>query len=119
MLSLELRDWIARYISTEISLEELENWVVSHLPELAADPHSDDSALAAAVDLCLAEYSDGIRTEEEIRHYLRDALSLYRTIKLSTPDMVNCSQAISTSSAVTQNRQFNIEGNKASILSRL
>ena len=81
MVSLEIRDRIARYLSFEISLEELENWVIHHLPELAADPQSDDSALAAAVELCLAEFSDGIRTEEEIRSYLRDALEKHPFVK--------------------------------------
>ena len=111
MLSLELRDMIARYISAEISLEELENWVVRHLPELAADPQSDDSALAAAVELCLAEYSDGIRSEAEIRRYLRDSLAEHKTVIISLLDFDKFNPGVSSSSSVTQSTLLTVKGN--------
>ena len=85
MYSLELREQIARYLSTEITLEQLEDWTVRHLPQIAADPQSDDSSLAAAIDLCLAEYSEGLRSEVDIRRYLRDALDEFKTVFLFRP----------------------------------
>jgi len=108
MLSLEVRDMIARYISSEISLEELEDWLIRHLPELAADPNSDDAALAGAVELCLAEYSDGIRTEEEIRRYLRDALDDHNTVVVSFPDEITKIWISSSSSSVTEQGSFSV-----------
>jgi len=102
MYSLELREQIARYLSTEIDLEELEIWTVQNLPDLAADPQSDDSSLTAAVDLCLAEYSAGIRSEEDIRRYLHAAMEELKTIYIYYPDEHNSAWSGSTSSSVTQ-----------------
>lgn len=116
MLSLDLRDKIARYISSEISLEELENWLVQNLPNLASDPQSDDTSLAAAVDLCLAEFSEGLRSEDNIKQYLRDALNELNTVYIyyitgdyapimsssSTSERLQTSIAIGTSELSTQ-----------------
>ncbi len=82
MLTLELRDKISRYIENEIQLEELETWIVEREPVLINDPNSVDASLVAAVELCLAEFSDGVKSEEEIRDYLRNALQENNTIFL-------------------------------------
>jgi hypothetical protein len=85
MVSQELRDWIAKYIENEISLQELESWTVSRLPLLIRDPSSTDADLVAAIELCLAEFSEGIRTEDEVRSYLRQALQEHNIIYLHLP----------------------------------
>lgn len=117
MLSLEVRDMIARYLSSEISLEELEDWFIRHLPELAADPHSHDAALSAAVELCLAEYSDGIRTEEEIQRYLRDAMDNHNTVVVSFPDEIIKIWISSSSSSATEQGSFAVGLNEYSVRS--
>lgn len=96
MLSLKLREQVELYLSTEISLEELENWTVQNLPEIAADPQSDNSSFIATVDLCLAEYSDGIRSEDEIRHYLRDALEEFNTVYISNEQTQTLSESLAS-----------------------
>ncbi len=103
MYSLELREQIARYISSEISLEDLENWLVQNLPRLAVDPRSDDSSLAAAVDLCLVEYSAGLRTEESIKRYLSDALEEFKTVYINLNDA-----SIISSSSLSKTEQYTV-----------
>jgi len=110
MLSLEVRDMIARYVSSEINLEELENWVIRHLPALAADPQSDDTAMTAAVELCLAEYSDGIRSEAEIRRYLREALLENITVIVSFAEIDNCNPGVRSSASATRNERLAVRG---------
>lgn len=82
MFTIELIDKISRYIENEIKLEELENWIVEREPILISDPDSVDASLVAAVELCLAEFSDGVKSEDEIRTYLRNALQEHNTIFL-------------------------------------
>lgn len=85
MLSLELRDRIALYISGDISLHELEDWLVPNLPALIQDPVSAEADLVAAIELCLAEYSAGFRDEDYVRNYLREALLKHNTISFTYP----------------------------------
>ena len=86
MFTIELIDKISRYIENEIKLEELETWIVEREPILISDPDSVDASLVAAVELCLAEFSDGVKSEEEIRTYLRNALQEHNTIFIEIPE---------------------------------
>jgi hypothetical protein len=79
MLSYELRDEILRYVEANVTLEKLEEWLVPRLHTLLIDPNSPDSDLVAAIELGLAEINDGIRTENEFRELLLDALRDHTT----------------------------------------
>lgn len=74
MLSYELYDKVMQYIVGEISVSELEEWLVPRYPFLLRDPESDDSDLIGAIELGLAEMGSGIRTEEELKEELKDEI---------------------------------------------
>jgi hypothetical protein len=74
MISLELRDKLLQYINAETTLEQLEDWVVPRLPAFLKEPSSTDADIISAIELGLAEISDDIRTEDELRAYLNEAL---------------------------------------------
>jgi hypothetical protein len=82
MNSLELRDRIFQFVYGEISLHDLEEWLVPNTPELITNPDSADAGLVAAVELALAEYSDGTRDEDSVKSYFRDALQEFNTVFL-------------------------------------
>lgn len=74
MLSPELRDVVVSYIRGQRSLDSLIEWYTPRVFDLIADPHSPDADLVAAIELCLAEMDDGIRSEDEARGYLQAVL---------------------------------------------
>lgn len=86
MNSLELRNRIARFLEDEISLQDLEEWLVANIPELVRSPVSLDSDLVAAVELALAEFDDGIRDLEGVKDYLRNAVHENNTIIITYPE---------------------------------
>lgn len=75
MYSPELVDQVLRYINNEINLQDLEAWIVSHSPELIRNPETDDADLVAEIELQLAEFSDGLRSENQVKEELRTLLS--------------------------------------------
>ena len=75
MNSLELKDMVSKYINREISLDDLEKWLLPNLYQFVENPDSDTANLVAAIELCTAEYQLGERTEDDIRNYLRKALN--------------------------------------------
>lgn len=80
MLSLELRNIIYQFVNSEITIEELENWYVPRLAFLLSDPNSDDADVVAAVELGLAELSNGLTDEDELRATLASVLKEQKTL---------------------------------------
>jgi len=74
MVSSDFRQRVLQYLEGLISLEELEEWFLPKVFDLIVDPDSSDSALAAAIELGLAEMMDGIRDEDGLRQDLREIL---------------------------------------------
>jgi hypothetical protein len=74
LLSCELKDKVLQYVEREITVEELEDWLVPRLPLYATREDTPDSDLSAAVELGLAEMNDGIRTEDEFRCFVATAV---------------------------------------------
>ncbi|WP_322509392.1 hypothetical protein [Anaerolinea sp.] len=79
MNTLALRNQILRFIYNEISLKEFEEWFVSNLNDLL----KENDAFTAAVELALAEYSDGIRDLENLKEYFHSILQEFNTINIS------------------------------------
>jgi hypothetical protein len=79
MLSYELEKMVLQYIRCEITIEQLEDWLVPRLPVFLRLPHSSDSDVVAAIELGLAEMSDEIRNEAEFREFLSDVLREHST----------------------------------------
>ncbi len=75
MLSHELRDKVLQYVNAEITLEELEDWLVPRLPEYLTFQPSTDAEVAGAIELGLAELSDCLITEDDLRRSLAHMLS--------------------------------------------
>jgi hypothetical protein len=101
MLSYELEEKVLQYVNYEISLEQLEDWLVPRLPAFLVFSDSSDSDVVAAIELSLAEISDGIRTEDELRDLLFDVLRKDPTTWLLYPS--DRSQ-IDTSSSINKTR---------------
>lgn len=74
MISLELSDKIYEYIYTEITLEQLEDWLVTKLPDFLKQFDSTDADIVSAIELGLAEINNQNWTEDKFRAYLKDAL---------------------------------------------
>jgi hypothetical protein len=74
MLSSEFREIANRYIDNQISLNELEEWLVPNLPDYLVSPQSDDADIASVIELGLADVSLGNRTQDEFRNDLKIAL---------------------------------------------
>ena len=74
MLSYEFKDVIFEFIQSNITVQQLEEWLVPRLPTLIKEQDSSDADVVATIELGLAEMSDGIRTEEDFRKLLFDAV---------------------------------------------
>jgi hypothetical protein len=85
MISSDLQNKIRLYLETEISLSELEDWITPRLPRLARDLHSDDAEIVSSVELALAEWSDNIRTEPEVREFLSGELKKHTNVLVQYP----------------------------------
>ena len=70
MLSYELRKVIYEFIQSNITVQQLEEWLVPRLPTLIKKHDSSDADVVATIELGLAEMSDGVRTEEDFRRLL-------------------------------------------------
>ena len=75
MISAELHDVVRRFVDAEFSIGGLEDWLAPRLPLFLQFPHSPDARVVGAIELALAEYSDGMRDEASLRSYLRQALA--------------------------------------------
>lgn len=74
MVSAEFRDQVVKYVTGRITLDELEDWFLPRVFDLIVDPYSDDASLVGAIELCLAEMQDGIRSERDTKALLGSVL---------------------------------------------
>ena len=86
MITSELRDILTRFVSSELSVEQIEDWIVPRLATLIEHPDSANSQVAAAVELALAELSTGIRSEAEARSLVKEALDEQRLTWVEYPE---------------------------------
>lgn len=86
MLTPELKQKIIEYLLHEISLQELEEWMVPFESHFLADPDSADADAISAIELGLAEWSDGLRSQEEVRRLLREVIEQHETVQLTTSE---------------------------------
>ena len=75
MISSDLMDQITQYLNNQITINDLEDWLVPREPWLLRDPISDDADIVGVIELGLAEMGSGIRSEEEFRDFLRNSIS--------------------------------------------
>lgn len=67
MQVLELHQAIQQYLNRRVSLDELEKQLVPHLPYFFGEPPPEGADLVATLELVVAEYRDGILSEDELR----------------------------------------------------
>lgn len=102
-LDLEIYDQLARHLAGETSLHEFRNWFDAstwHIEEAGVDRHPLD--LAGAVELQLAEFSNGHWTEEELRKNLISLTRVPIRVELSWGQAASRCRTSSASVTVTQ-----------------
>lgn len=87
MLTPELLNIVDAYLERNISLEQLEEWLVPRLPFFFKPPYSSASELATEIEMGLAEIGDKTLTEKEFRTSLRDFFNRQITFALNYPDV--------------------------------
>lgn len=97
---------IYRYLDDAITLEQLEDWMLSQLPVLFQIPDSVVARLAATIELGLAEIGDGMIDEEEFRDLLQAALVQEVTLSFFYPTEMAITE--STSSDEVQHHSVSI-----------
>lgn len=65
---------ISEYVHSQITLRELEEFIVPRLPALLTLPPSTVTDLTDIVEMGLAEIGDGVETEEGLKAKLRSVL---------------------------------------------
>ena len=73
----QIRFWLARVITREVSLDAFEDWFVAQSWNMHEDSEEDAQRLVGAVELRLAEYSSGHLNEAELLEELRPYASIY------------------------------------------
>lgn len=73
----EIRAELVKYLANEQSLDEFEDWFVQHSWDMHKDSDLSAQRLAAAIELHLAEHSNGHLSEDELRDRLRPYVVRY------------------------------------------
>lgn len=96
MSPLEILDRTHAYLNGDITLHDLENWLVPHLELLLAQRGSMTYLLAGAIELGLAEMSAGDIDEGAFREQLRAFLSAHHRVFGGVADTLVTSAASDT-----------------------
>ena len=73
--ALDILSRARQYLDRQLSLHELENWVVHNLDELLSEPGTTPYELAGAIELGLAEISAGDVNEASFRSDIESLLA--------------------------------------------
>lgn len=93
-LDFEIRDCLARYLAGEISLERFQEWFVPMAWDADQSGSWSAEELANEVELRLAEFSNGDRTEAELRELFRSTLETYTMAEAPEPVTSSSSELI-------------------------
>jgi hypothetical protein len=74
----EIREKLVIYLVEEISLEDFEDWFVSASWNVSQSKNQAAINMVYEIELRLAEYSDGFRSEDELKNYLRPLVTDYK-----------------------------------------
>jgi hypothetical protein len=100
-LAAQIRAQIARYLTGAITLNEFQEWFVPEAWVVEASSPAYD--LAQTIELLLAEYTSGHRTQDELREAL-GALTVSVTVH-TAPAMAMASSAVIARPPVTVGRR--------------
>jgi hypothetical protein len=76
-LDIKIREWLARYLANEISIQEFQDRFVPTTWEVEKSNDVPAIDLAHEIDLRMAEFSNGHWTEAELRDKLRPLVESY------------------------------------------
>ncbi|MBW1952185.1 MAG: hypothetical protein JRI66_03755 [Deltaproteobacteria bacterium] len=77
-LDLEIREWLARYLVEEISYEDFLAWFVPSSWNVGQSANQAVIDLVYEIELWLAEFSNDIWSEQELKQKLRPLVENYR-----------------------------------------
>jgi hypothetical protein len=98
--AIEIFSRVSDYIEREITLRDLESWLVYMLPVYLSKPDSAASELASMIELGLAEINAGIRSEQGLRRLLTQHIAANSIKSESYPHQSSTSDTISSASTV-------------------
>lgn len=97
--STDIYSKVTDYIDHNITLHELESWIVFMLPTYLSNPASGAAMLAGRVELGLAEINAGIMTERLLRKQLKEFVPT-PTKSLLYPFQTSSEETIATASTM-------------------
>lgn len=100
MLRSHLLDSLKRYLDQETSLQELGEWLLSHLQEILDSGDHDTIRLANQVDADLVEFSEGLIDEATLREHLDSYVRLQQTLSFTFPEFQPCPSDVQTATGV-------------------
>ncbi len=86
----QIRQWLARFLNKEVSLDSFEDWLVQRSWNMHVDSSGAAQKLASAIELRLAEYSSGHLDLAQLRRELLPFVSSY-TAEISFGDALQYS----------------------------
>ena len=95
---LEIRSTLVRYLNSEISLAEFEDWFVPVAWNVEKTGNREAPELAAEIELRLAEFSNGHWSEPELRKILAPLVGVYETELSEEVAHVDCGYSLRDSS---------------------
>jgi hypothetical protein len=93
---IEIRQQLARYLKRECTLNEFQDWFVPHSWNFHQSPNRALQKLVAAIELAIAEFTNGDWTDTELRSHFNSLLTTYAV------DLVGPSEAEQPSKIVTE-----------------
>ena len=85
MLTSELFSVVDQYLARDITLEELEDWLVPRLPFFFKLPYSSDTEFVAEIEMALADMSNQTQTEDGFRSLLKNLLEQVQVVWVEYP----------------------------------
>jgi hypothetical protein len=73
----QIRQWLARFLHGEVSLDQFEDWFVQRSWNMHRDSDDASQKLASAIELRLAEYSSGHLSDEQLHNELLPFVTNY------------------------------------------
>lgn len=99
MLSFDFKEQIQRYIESQITLEELEDWYVPRLRELLMIPESSDAAFVAIIEEARIQLETGVLSEDELRASLAHSIYIDQVLVFNKGEV---SSIVASSSSITE-----------------
>ena len=101
MLSLELWQLASQFVESRLTIEQLEDWLVPRLPAIMQSPDSADADFAAVIELGLAEMSDGMLDDAQLREELAREMKKHQSVATIYPSMPVAQVTATSSSSIS------------------